>query len=145
MPHPALAAIVIAAMLHLSRPDYLRDLFGRSRWEFVLAAIVIAGEPAALRHHSVDTHWAGDILPPQFRRNAIRQSAFNRERDESTRIEQPATFLARNGGDCLLVDGVVHGLERQSGENSGLRRRIKMGFTPSGWLSLVQGRLLTVF
>src|ERR1700756_2430159 len=44
MPHPALAAIVIAAMLHLSRPDYLRDLFGRSRWEFVLAAIVIAGE-----------------------------------------------------------------------------------------------------
>jgi MFS superfamily sulfate permease-like transporter len=25
MPHPAPAAIVIAAMLHLSRPDYLRD------------------------------------------------------------------------------------------------------------------------
>jgi len=44
MPHPALAAIVIAAMLHLSRPDYLRELFSRSRWEFVLAAIVIAAE-----------------------------------------------------------------------------------------------------
>src|SRR5260221_5509644 len=27
MPHPALAAIVIAAMLHLSKPGYLRDLF----------------------------------------------------------------------------------------------------------------------
>ena len=40
----ALAAIVIAAMLHLSRPDYLRELFSRSRWEFVLAAIVIAAE-----------------------------------------------------------------------------------------------------
>jgi SulP family sulfate permease len=46
MPHPALAAIVIAAMLHLSRPDYLLDLFARSRWEFVLAATVIAGELA---------------------------------------------------------------------------------------------------
>jgi MFS superfamily sulfate permease-like transporter len=44
MPHPALAAIVIAAMLHLSRPKYLRDLFARSRWEFALAAIVVAAE-----------------------------------------------------------------------------------------------------
>ena len=44
MPHPALAAIVIAAMLHLSKPDYLRGLFARSRWEFAVAAIVIAGE-----------------------------------------------------------------------------------------------------
>jgi high affinity sulfate transporter 1 len=46
MPHPALAAIVIAAMLHLSKPEYLRDLFARGPWEFVLAAIVIAGELA---------------------------------------------------------------------------------------------------
>jgi SulP family sulfate permease len=44
MPHPALAAIVIAAMLHLSKPAYLHSLFTRSRWEFALAAIVIAGE-----------------------------------------------------------------------------------------------------
>ncbi|MBV8132921.1 MAG: SulP family inorganic anion transporter [Alphaproteobacteria bacterium] len=44
MPHPAFAAIVIAAMLHLSRPGYLRDLLARSRWEFSLAAIVVAGE-----------------------------------------------------------------------------------------------------
>ncbi len=44
MPHPALAAIVIAAMLHLSKPGYLRDLFTRNRWEFGVAAIVIAGE-----------------------------------------------------------------------------------------------------
>ena len=43
MPHPALAAIVIAAMLHLSKPEYLRDLFARSRLEFALATIVIAG------------------------------------------------------------------------------------------------------
>ena len=44
MPHPALAAIVIAAMLHLSKPGYLRDLFARNRIEFAVAAIVIAGE-----------------------------------------------------------------------------------------------------
>ena len=44
MPHSALAAIVIAAMLHLSRPGYLRDLLARDRREFALAAIVIAGE-----------------------------------------------------------------------------------------------------
>ena len=44
MPHPALAAIVIAAMLHLTKPAYLRSLFARSRWEFALAAIVFAGE-----------------------------------------------------------------------------------------------------
>ena len=44
MPHPALAAIVIGAMLHLSKPGYLRDLLARSRWEFAIAAIVVAGE-----------------------------------------------------------------------------------------------------
>ena len=44
MPHPALAAIVIAAMLHLSKPGYLRELFARDRQEFAVAAIVVAGE-----------------------------------------------------------------------------------------------------
>ena len=31
-------------MLHLSKPGYLRDLFARSRWEFAIAVVVIAGE-----------------------------------------------------------------------------------------------------
>ena len=44
MPQPALAAIVIAAMLHLTKPKYLRELFARSRWSFANALIVIAGE-----------------------------------------------------------------------------------------------------
>src|SRR5256885_10090436 len=44
MPHPALAAIVIAAMLHLSKPDYLRNLFSHFRREFAMAALVFAGE-----------------------------------------------------------------------------------------------------
>ena len=46
VPHPALAAIVIAAMLHLSRPAYLRDVLTRDRREFAVAAIVITGELA---------------------------------------------------------------------------------------------------
>ena len=44
MPQPALAAIVIAAMLHLSKPGYLLHLLARSRWSFANNVIVIAGE-----------------------------------------------------------------------------------------------------
>jgi MFS superfamily sulfate permease-like transporter len=44
MPHPTLAAIVIAAMLHLSKPGYLRDVLARTRWEFAIAVIVVAAE-----------------------------------------------------------------------------------------------------
>jgi MFS superfamily sulfate permease-like transporter len=44
MPQPALAAIVIAAMLHLTKPSYLRELFARDRWSFATAVIVIGGE-----------------------------------------------------------------------------------------------------
>jgi high affinity sulfate transporter 1 len=44
MPQPALAAIVIAAMLHLTKPQYLRDLFARNRLSFANAVIVIAAE-----------------------------------------------------------------------------------------------------
>jgi sulfate permease, SulP family len=44
MPQPALAAIVIAAMLHLTKPSYLLHLLARSRWSFANCVIVIAGE-----------------------------------------------------------------------------------------------------
>jgi high affinity sulfate transporter 1 len=44
MPQPALAAIVIAAMLHLTKPSYLSELFVRSRWSFANCVIVILGE-----------------------------------------------------------------------------------------------------
>jgi high affinity sulfate transporter 1 len=44
MPHPTLAAIVIAAMLHLSKPGYLREVLVRTRWEFAIALIVVAAE-----------------------------------------------------------------------------------------------------
>ena len=44
MPQPALAAIVIAAMLHLTKPKYLLHLLARSRWSLANTVIVIAGE-----------------------------------------------------------------------------------------------------
>jgi MFS superfamily sulfate permease-like transporter len=44
MPEPALAAIVIAAMLHLTKPTYLQAVLARSRWSFAVALIVIMGE-----------------------------------------------------------------------------------------------------
>ena len=44
IPHPALAAIVIAAMFHLSKLGYFRELFARSGREFFVAIIVVAGE-----------------------------------------------------------------------------------------------------
>jgi SulP family sulfate permease len=53
MPQPALAAIVIAAMLHLTKPHYLRDLFVRSRWSFIIAMIVIGAELALGVMHGI--------------------------------------------------------------------------------------------
>lgn len=44
LPHPTLAAIVIAAMLHLSKPSYLRRLASQAPLEFAIAVVVIAGE-----------------------------------------------------------------------------------------------------
>jgi MFS superfamily sulfate permease-like transporter len=44
MPQPALAAIVIAAMLHLTKPSYLLHLLARNRWALANTVIVIAGE-----------------------------------------------------------------------------------------------------
>src|SRR5262249_40867946 len=44
MPHSTLGAIVTAAMLHLSKPGYLGKVLVRSRWEFGIAMIVVAGE-----------------------------------------------------------------------------------------------------
>ncbi len=53
MPQPALAAIVIAAMLHLTKPHYLRELFVRSRWSFLNAVIVIGAELALGVMHGI--------------------------------------------------------------------------------------------
>ena len=54
---------------------------------------------------------------------AVRKAALDGQRHERARIEQPAAFFARNGGDRLPVDRVVHRLQRQPGKDGGLGRR----------------------
>jgi high affinity sulfate transporter 1 len=44
LPHPALAAIVIAAMLHLSKLRYFHRLAAEAPWELALGVAVVAGE-----------------------------------------------------------------------------------------------------
>ena len=113
MPHPALAAIVIAAMLHLSKPEYLRDLLARSRWEFALAAIVVAGRadigrPA--RHRPRRGAVAADVDlsdQPPARRGA--RPAAGRRRPIATsgatprRITFPGLLIWRLGGDLFFA------------------------------------------
>jgi SulP family sulfate permease len=103
MPHPALAAIVIAAMLHLSKPGYLRDLFTRSRAEFALAAIVIVGEVALGVLHGIGagvvlallrliyrtSHPRGAVLGKLPGREAYR--SVNRHSEATPRIASPLT------------------------------------------------------
>jgi MFS superfamily sulfate permease-like transporter len=112
MPHPALAAIVIAAMLHLSRPNYLRDLFARSRWEFVLAATVIAGELALGVPHGIalgvtlsllmliyrTSHPQGAVLGQLPGTEAYRDV---RRRPEA--ITFPGLLIWRVGGDLFFA------------------------------------------
>lgn len=121
MPHPALAAIVIAAMLHLSKPGYLRELFGRSRWEFALAAAVFAGELTLGVLHGIalgvvlslitliyrTTHPRGAVLGQLPGAEAYRDVALH---PEATTF--PGLLIWRPGGDLFFasIGHVRHGL-----------------------------------
>jgi sulfate permease, SulP family len=112
MPHPALAAIVIAAMLHLSKPAYLRDLFVRSRYEFALAAIVIAGELALGVLHGIaagvvlallmliyrTSHPHGAVLGQLPNQEAYRSVSRHPEA-----ITFPGLLIWRAGGDLFFA------------------------------------------
>lgn len=122
MPHPALAAIVIAAMLHLSKPGYLRDLFTRSRWEFALAAIVFAGELTLGVLHGIGlgvvlslmmliyrtTHPQGAVLGQLPGTEAYRDVALHPEA-----VTFPGLLIWRPGGDLFFasIGHVEHGLK----------------------------------
>ncbi len=122
MPHPALAAIVIAAMLHLSKPGYLRDLFVRSRWEFALAAVVVAGELALGVPHGIalgvvlslitliyrTSHPQGAVLGQLPGTEAYRDVVLHPEA-----ITFPGLLIWRPGGDLFFasIGHVRHGLK----------------------------------
>ena len=122
MPHPALAAIVVAAMLHLSKPGYLRDLFVRSRWEFGLAAIVFAGELTLGVLHGIalgvvlslmmliyrTTHPQGAVLGQLPGTEAYRDVELHPEA-----ITFPGLLIWRPGGDLFFasIGHVGHGMK----------------------------------
>jgi MFS superfamily sulfate permease-like transporter len=112
MPHPALAAIVIAAMLHLSKPEYLRDLFARSRWEFTLAAIVIAGELALGVPHGIALGVALSLLMLIYRTSHPQGAvlgqlpgteAYRDVRRHPEAITFPGLLIWRGGGDLFFA------------------------------------------
>jgi high affinity sulfate transporter 1 len=112
MPHPALAAIVIAAMLHLSRPHYLRELFSRSRWEFVLAAIVIAAELTLGVPHGIALGVALSLVMLVYRTSHPQvavlgqlpgEEAYRDVRLHPEAITFPGLLIWRPGGDLFFA------------------------------------------
>jgi sulfate permease, SulP family len=112
MPHPALAAIVIAAMLHLSKPGYLRDLLARSRWEFAIAAIVVAGELTLGVLHGIALGVVLSLLLLVYRtshpRGAVLGQLPGEEAYRDVRLHPeartfPGLLIWRPGGDLFFV------------------------------------------
>jgi MFS superfamily sulfate permease-like transporter len=112
MPYPALAAIVIAAMLHLSKPGYLRDLFARSRWESALAAIVIAGELALGVPHGIALGVALSLSMLIYRTSHPQgavlgqlpgEEAYRDIRRHPEAITFPGLLIWRIGGDLFFA------------------------------------------
>jgi MFS superfamily sulfate permease-like transporter len=112
MPHPALAAIVIAAMLHLSKPVYLRDLVARNRWEFALAAIVVGGELALGVLQGIALGVALALLMLIYRASHLRgavlgqlpgQEAYRSIRRHPEALTFPGLIIWRAGGDLFFA------------------------------------------
>jgi high affinity sulfate transporter 1 len=112
MPHPALAAIVIAAMLHLSRPEYLRDLFARSRWEFALASIVVTAELTLGVPHGIALGVALSLLMLIYRTSHPQGAvlgqlpsteAYRDVRRHPEAITFPGLLIWRVGGDLFFA------------------------------------------
>ena len=112
MPHPALAAIVIAAMLHLSKPGYLGELLARSRWEFAVAAIVIAGELTLGVLHGIALGVAVSLLMLIYRTShpegAVLGQLPGKEAYRDVRLHPeartfPGLLIWRPGGDLFFA------------------------------------------
>ena len=116
MPHPALGAIVIAAMLHLSKPGYLRNLFGRSRWEIALAAVVISGELTLGVLQGIALGVALSLLMLIYRTShrrrgawpATRRGGLSRRRGAPRGDHLPGLLIWRAGGDIFFASGHLH-------------------------------------
>jgi sulfate permease, SulP family len=99
-------------MLHLSKPEYLHDLFARSRWEFALAAIVIAGELALGVPHGIALGVALSLLMLIYRTSHPQGSvlgqlpgeeAYRDVRRHPEAITFPGLLIWRIGGELFFA------------------------------------------
>jgi SulP family sulfate permease len=99
-------------MLHLSKPTYLRDLFVRSRYEFALAAIVIAGELALGVLHGIAAGVVLGLLMLTYRTShphgAVlgqlpNQEAYRSVSRHPEAITFPGLLIWRAGGDLFFA------------------------------------------
>jgi high affinity sulfate transporter 1 len=145
MPHPTLGAIVIAAMLHLTKPRYLGNLLARSRWEFSLAIIVILSELtlgvlqgialgvvlALLMVTYLATHPQGAVLGQLPGREAYRD--IKRHPDGVT---FPGLLIWRLGGDLFFasIGHIDAGLKAAIGGCSPPARRVLLDAGPVSFI-----------
>jgi sulfate permease, SulP family len=103
---------VIAAMLHLSKPGYLRDLLARTRWEFALAAIVIAGELTLGVPHGIVLGVASSLLMLIYRTSHPEGAvlgqlpgteAYRDFRRHPEALTFPGLLIWRAGGDLFFA------------------------------------------
>jgi MFS superfamily sulfate permease-like transporter len=135
MPHPALAAVVIAAMLHLSKPTYLRDLLVRGRSEFALAAIVIAGELCLGVLQGIAVGVALALLMLIYRTSHPRSAvlgqlpgteAYRDVRRHPDAVTFPGLLIWRAGGDLFFasIGHLERGLKTALAANQPLARHV---------------------
>jgi high affinity sulfate transporter 1 len=135
MPHPALAAVVIAAMLHLSKPGYLRDLLVRGRLEFALAAIVIAGELTLGVLQGIAVGVALALLMLIYRTSHPRGAvlgqlpgteAYRDVRRHPDAVTFPGLLIWRAGGDLFFasIGHLERGLKTALAANQPLARHV---------------------
>src|SRR5262245_4375412 len=131
-PQPALAAIVIAAMLHLTKPRYLQDLFVRNRLSFGIALIVIAGELILGVLHGIALGVALSLLNLIYRSSHPQGAilgqlpgteAYRDVRLHADAITFPGLLIWRIGGDLFFasIGRVREGLKSSLAERAGTK------------------------
>jgi sulfate permease, SulP family len=112
LPYPALAAIVTAAMLHLSKPDYMRDLLARGPWELVVAGVVVAGELTLGVLHGIALGVALALLMLIYRTSHPQGAvlgqlpgteAYRDVRLHAAAVTFPGLLIWRAGGDLFFA------------------------------------------
>jgi sulfate permease, SulP family len=98
--------------IDLSKPSYLRDLFARSRYEFALAAIVIAGELTLGVLHGIAAGVVVALLMLIYRtshpRGAVlgqlpNQEAYRSVSRHPEALTFPGLLIWRAGGDLFFA------------------------------------------